>query len=406
MTSKLTIERLGHRGDGIAPGPVFAPGTLPGEEVTGTLNGDRLSDIKIITPSSDRVRPPCAHFKACGGCSLQHASDGFLAGWKAQTVRDALSPHGLDAPIRKTLTSPARSRRRATLAGRRTKKGAIVGLHARASDALVDIPDCQLLHPDIIAAIPALRDLTIAGSSRKAEVSFAITSSSAGVDVAASGAKPLVGELRVKLAALAGQHDLARLSWGDELIAERRAPVQKFGAVAVSPPAGAFLQATGEGQAALVAAVREIAGDAKSAVDLFAGCGTFTLPLAENAELLAVESDADMLAALDAGWRHGTGLKKVTTETRDLFRRPLLVDELKKYAAVVIDPPRAGAEAQVTQLATGSARIAMVSCNPQTFARDARILCNAGYRIDWIDVVDQFRWSPHVELVACLTKGS
>ncbi|MEE9388212.1 MAG: class I SAM-dependent RNA methyltransferase [Paracoccaceae bacterium] len=404
MSTKHTIERLGHRGDGIAMGPVFAPGTLPGEEITGTLTGDRLSDIKIVTPSADRVRPPCPHFKACGGCSLQHASDEFLAKWKAQTVRDALSPHGLDAPIRHTITSPARSRRRATLSGRRTKKGALVGLHARASGAIVEIPECQLLHPDLIAIIPALQALTITGASRKGEVSFALTRSDAGVDVAVTDAKPLDGELRVKLAAFANRYDLARLSWGDELIAECRAPAQTIGVAKVSPPAGAFLQATEQGQNALVAAVKEAMGSAKSIVDLFAGCGTFALPLSQNSEIHAVEDDADMLAALDAGWRHAQGLKKITCETRDLFRRPLLAAELKKVDAVVIDPPRAGAEAQISELAKGSTTIAMVSCNPTTFARDAHILCNADYTIQWIDIIDQFRWSPHVELVALLSK--
>ncbi len=289
--------------------------------------------------------------------------------------------------------------------GAADEKGYTCGLHARASDTIIDIPNCQLLHPDLIAVIPALQELTITGASRKGEVSFALTRSDAGVDVAVQDAKPLDGELRVKLAALANQHNLARLSWGDELIAECRAPVQSLGSARVSPPAGAFLQATEQGQAALISAVRDATGGAKNIADLFAGCGTFALPLAESAQIHAVESDADMLAALDTGWRHATGLKQITTETRDLFRRPLLPAELKKYDAVVIDPPRAGAEAQIAQLAQTNARIAMVSCNPITFSRDARILCNAGYNIRWIDVIDQFRWSPHVELVAHLSKN-
>jgi 23S rRNA (uracil1939-C5)-methyltransferase len=405
MTTKLTIDSLGHRGDGIAPGPIFARGTLPGEIVEGSLTGDRLHDIKIITPSADRVAAPCSHFKSCGGCSLQHASDEFLASWKAQTVRDALSAHGLDAPIRNISTSPARSRRRATLAGRRTKKGALVGLHARASDTLVDIPNCQLLHSDLIAAIPALQELTKIGASRKAEVAFALTRSDAGVDVAVTGAKPLTGDLRNRLAVLAARYNLARLSWGDELIAEHHAPVQKFGNARVAPPAGAFLQATEHGELALVSAVTQAVGSAKRVIDLFAGCGTFTLPVAKNAETHAVESVGGMLAALDMGWRQATGLKKVTTEVRDLFRRPLVAEEFKRFDAVVIDPPRAGAEAQMPALAAADLPIAFLSCNPATFARDAVVLCNAGYTIKWIDIIDQFRWSPHVELVALLSKN-
>jgi len=402
---QIGVERLGHLGDGIAAGPIYVPGALPGETVSGRLSSDRLDEVKIITSSPDRVRPPCAHFNACGGCALQHASDQFLSDWKVQVVHDALSARGLDAPIQQVSTSPARSRRRATLSGRRTKKGAIVGLHVRASDAIINIPGCQLLHGDLVAVIPALQELTIAGASRKGELAFSITRSDVGVDVAVSNAKPLDGALQVRLAALATQHDLARLTWGDELVAECRAPVQNFGTANVAPPAGAFLQATEHGQIAIVAAVRRALGPAKRIVDLFAGCGTFSLPLAEMAAVHAVESDTAMLAALDQGWRHAPGLKTVTTESRDLFRRPLLPTELERFDAVVIDPPRAGALAQMTNLATSMAPIAAVSCNPATFARDARILCDAGYGIDWIEVIDQFRWSAHVELVAKISRA-
>jgi len=369
MITRVSIERLGHRGDGIAAGPIYAPGTLPGEVVEGVLSGDRLSDIKIITPSIDRVAAPCSHFKSCGGCSLQHTSDAFLADWKVQVVRDALSAHRLDAPIQQVSTSPTQSRRRATLSGRRTKKGAIVGLHGRASGEIKEIPDCQLLHPDLIAVVPALQQLTAAGASRKGEVSFAITCSDAGIDVCATGGKPLDGDMQIRLAALAGQQDLARLTWGDELIAERRVPFQQFAAAAVPFPAGGFLQATVEGQETLVRAVASAVGSANNIVDLFAGCGTFTLPLAECAQVHAVENDAAMLKALDKGWRHAPGLRQVTTETRDLFRRPLLAAELKKFDAVICDPPRSGAEAQMAALAGCAMPVALVSCNPVTFAR-------------------------------------
>lgn len=402
---EFTIERLGHLGDGISRGPVYAPMTLPGELVTGEVEGDRLNDIKIITPSTARVRPPCSHFKSCGGCSLQHASDSFLEGWKEQVVRDALAAHGLDAPVKLVATSPAKSRRRATLSGRRTKKGAMVGLHGRASNTIVEIPNCQLLHPDLILTLPVLCEIVVMGGSRKGEVSLAATVSDVGIDVAVTGGKPLDPALQMKLAALANQRGLARISWDDELVAECRPPVQRFGSASVVPPAGSFLQATVAGQEALVSAVKRAVGSAKQVVDLFAGCGTFSLPLAETAEVHAVESEQAMLAALDTGWRHATGLKKITTETRDLYQRPLMPDELKQFDAVVIDPPRVGAEAQAGHLAqTGVPRIVFVSCNPVTFARDARIMVDAGYRIDWVEVVDQFRWSPHVELVASLSK--
>jgi 23S rRNA (uracil1939-C5)-methyltransferase len=209
----------------------------------------------------------------------------------------------------------------------------------------------------------------------------------------------------MSLARITEAHGLARLTWEGETVALRTAPMQRFGAALVSPPPGAFLQATAEGEAALVAAVREATGPARRILDLFAGAGTFALPLAETADLHAVEGDAALLVALDKGWRQTPGLHRVTTETRDLFRRPLEPDELGAFDAVVIDPPRAGAEAQTRALARARVPvIAAVSCNPVTFARDARILVEAGYRIDWVQPVDQFRWSAHVELVARLSR--
>ena len=397
----FTIQRLGHHGDGIAEGPVFAPLTLPGEVVEGARDGDRLRDLRIVTPSDNRVRPPCSHFKSCGGCALQHPSDAFVAEWKVDVVKTALAAQGLSAPMRPILTSPPASRQRAVLSGRRTKKGALVGFHARASDTIVQIPNCTLLHPGLMAVIPALEELTITGASRKGEASFAIALSQDGVDVAASGVKPLDRAMFLPLAQIAEKHDLARLTWGEELIATRRPPRQRFGKADVVPPAGAFLQATAQGQAALTAAVVEAVGDAKQVADMFAGSGTFSLPLSETAEVLAVEGDAAMMQALDQGWRQAQGLKRVRTETRDLFRRPLMPDELNRFDAISIDPPRAGAEAQFAQIARSDVKVvAAVSCNPVTFARDAKMLTEAGYRLDWVQVVDQFRWSPHIELAA------
>ncbi|WP_343116321.1 class I SAM-dependent RNA methyltransferase [Ostreiculturibacter nitratireducens] len=401
----LTIDRLGHQGDGIAHDAdgvaVFVPMMLPGEVVEGEVANGRMAAPKIVTPSPDRVKAPCRHYRACGGCMLMHASDAFVADWKAEVIRLALSAQGLDAPLRPTATSPARSRRRATLSGRRLKSGALLGLHARASDTVVEITDCQLLHPALMATLPALQEAVVLGGSRKGEVAFTLTLTKSGVDVAAEGGKPLDSSLFQALATLAGAADLARLSWNGEPVATRRPPAQRFGEALVVPPPGAFLQATAEGEAALLSAVREAVGGASRIADLFCGCGTFALPLAEGAEVHAAEGEAAMIAALDHGWRHAPGLRRVTTETRDLFRRPLMPDELNRFDAVVIDPPRAGCEAQARELAASKVPvIAAVSCNPVTFARDARILSEGGYRLDWVLPVDQFRWSPHVELAA------
>ncbi len=400
MTS-YTITRLGQQGDGIAEGPVYAPRTLPGDIVTGALDGNRLTEIKIQTPSPDRVTPPCRHFRACGGCQLQHGSDAFVANWKSEIVAASLAAYGLTAEFLPPHSSPARSRRRAGFAARRTKKGALAGFHARGSDVIVEIPDCLLLDPDLKAAIPAAEALAITGASRKAAITVAATVTMNGLDLAVSGGKPLDGPLRIELAALAERFGLARLAWDDEIIVTRQRPEQIFGATRVQPPPGSFLQATAEGQEALLSDVRRIVAGARQVADLFAGCGTFSLPLAETAELHAVEGDGEMLDALDAAWRQAAGLKRLSHEARDLFRRPLMADELARFEAVVLDPPRAGAQAQVAELCQARVpRIAYVSCNPTSFARDAQMLIANGYDLGPVRVVDQFRWSTHIELVA------
>ncbi len=401
MTQEHTILRLGHQGDGIADGPIFAPRTLPGEVVSGALEGDQLTDIRVVTPSEHRVKPPCRHYKSCGGCQLQHASDGFVADWKVDVVRTALAAQGVEAPMRPIQTSPPRSRRRAVVSVRRTKKGALAGFHGRASDTIVEIPDCHLLDPALIAGIPVAKALAYLGSSRKGKLSVTLTLSAVGLDVSVRGGKPLDGPLELELAQATEQNGLARLTWDGEVIAMRQPPVQQFGPARVVPPPGAFLQATKDGEQSLTKAVLEIVKDRKRVADLFAGSGTFSLPLARDAEVHAVEDEAAMMQALDQAWRATQGLKKVTTEARDLFRRPLMPDELKRFDAVVLDPPRAGAAAQVAELAeSGCPVIAYVSCNPVSFARDAKQLINAGYTLEWVQVVDQFRWSSHTELVA------
>jgi 23S rRNA (uracil1939-C5)-methyltransferase len=408
---RLTIDRLGHLGDGIGHGPdgaVYAAQMLPGEVVEGCVQGDRILTPRILTPSPNRVRPPCVHARTCGGCLMQHAADPFVADWKQGIVAGALAGQGLTARFLPMHTSPPRSRRRAVLTGRRTKGGVLLGFHARGSDLLVAVPQCQLLHPDLIATFPALEALVRIGGTRTTELQLTITRSLAGADVAVAGGKELTSDLRMDLARLTETHNLARLTWGDEMVALRAQPMQRFGGVLVTPPPGAFLQATSEGEAALLRAIALAIGPARRVADLFAGVGTFALPLAERAEVLAVEGDAAMTAALDKAQRGtATTLKRITVQTRDLFRRPMEPDELQGLDAVVIDPPRAGAEAQTERLAAAQVPvIASVSCNPITFARDARSLIRAGYLLDWVQVIDQFRWSAHVELVARFVRSA
>jgi 23S rRNA (uracil1939-C5)-methyltransferase len=396
----VRIVSVTHHGMGRAEDGTLVPRTLPEEEIELLPDGT----ARILAPSPRRVAAPCRHFKSCGGCTMQHADEAFVAAWKTGIVARALEGQGITAEIAGIETSPPLSRRRARLSGRRTKSGAMVGFHARASDALVAVPDCKLLTPTLTALLPALEDLTLLAASRKSEIGLTVTDSRAGPDILIETDKPLTPALTLDLARLAETHGIVRLVWNSDPVVTRLPPAQRFGRAHVVPPPGAFLQATAHGERTLLSHVLKAMDKATRIVDLFAGCGTFTLPLAERAEVHAVEGEAGMLAALDKGWRGAPGLRRVTTETRDLFRRPLLPDDLRHYDAAVIDPPRAGAEAQVAELAAARLPlVAMVSCNPITFARDARTLIAAGYHLNPITVVDQFRWSTHVELVSRFT---
>lgn len=394
--AELTQRGLGRLVDGR-----LVDRALPGEEVD--LSGDTL---RVLTPSPHRVAAPCRHFKSCGGCLMQHASDAFVAEWKAAIVARALKAHGLTCPPRAMHGSPPKSRRRARFGARKTKSGAMIGFHGRASHVLVDTPECQLVLPSIRAARPALEALARVAASRKAETALTVTDSPAGPDVLVESDRPLDAALRMTLTEIATAHHLSRLVWGDEVIVTLAPPYQVFGPAHVVPPPGAFLQATREGEAALTTAVTAAVTGSRRVADLFAGCGTFSLPLATAMNVHAVEGEAAALQALDRGWRSRPGLHQVTTERRDLFRRPLEPDELARFDAVVADPPRAGAEAQTEAIARSSVpRVAMVSCNPVSFARDIARLTGAGYTLDWLEIVDQFRWSAHVELVAQLTRS-
>ncbi|WP_210528452.1 class I SAM-dependent RNA methyltransferase [Rubellimicrobium arenae] len=394
-TATQHVTALTHHGQGRLADGTLVPRVLPGEDISPRPDGS----WRIVTPSPDRVAAPCPHFNACGGCAMQHASDPLVADWKAGIVRGALAGQGIEGEVAGVLSSPPQSRRRARLAARRLKKGALLGFHARASDTVVDNPQCRILTPGLMALRPALLDLVQMAAPRSREIGLMLTDSPAGADVVVEEGRDLDVGLRQDAAAWAAAAGVARFTWNNELVALHHGPWQPMGRARVVPPPGAFLQATREGEAALVAVVRGALQGASRVADLFAGVGTFTLPLAESAEVHAVEGEGSMLEALQKGWRGAPGLHRVTTETRDLFRRPLEVADLKAFDAVVIDPPRAGAETQVRALAEARVPVvAYVSCNPASFARDAKALLAAGYCMDPITVVDQFRWSTHVEL--------
>lgn len=385
----MKITNLTHHGLGRAEDGTLIPGTLPGETVV---------DGAITDPSPHRVTPPCAQAGTCGGCAVQHASDAFVLRWKAGILTRALAAHGLNAPLRRAQVSPARSRRRAKLSGRRMKSGALVGFHARASDQIVPPKGCTVLHPSITAALPALTDLIATYGSRKGTVDLTVTTGPSGLDVRVDG-------LNADLSDWATTHDVARVSLGDEPQITRRPPMIPMGRAQLTPPPGGFLQATSQGQTALINAVTETLTGCSRVVDLFAGSGTFALPLAEKAQVHAVESLAPPLDALNRAWRQTQGLHQITTEVRDLFRAPLDASDLARFDGAVLDPPRAGAAAQTAQLADhGPGKIAYVSCNPISFAKDAKKLIEAGYTLDHIDLIDQFRWSPHIELAAAFSR--
>ncbi|MEP4196302.1 MAG: methyltransferase [Aliishimia sp.] len=400
---EVTITHLGRHGDGVADGPTYVPRALPGEIVKGLRKDDVLGDIRIVEPSQDRVSPPCRHFKACGGCNMQHVSDPLVAQWKEGIVKTALEMNHLETTTRAILTSPDRSRRRAKYAARRTKSGAMAGFHGRASGTIVDIQDCPLVENGLQSAPEVARALAEIGGSRKAELSVQCTVTLDGLDVAVEGGKPLDQTLIQTLPVAMTRFGMARLTWNGELVAQNAAPRHKIGSVDVILPPGAFLQATDHAEQMLQACVVEALGNATKVADLFAGCGTFALHLAQTRPVYAVEGDEAMTRALQDAANRSNLTYPVTSATCDLFRNPLYPDELKAFDAVVLDPPRAGAIAQVEQIAQAQVPvIAYVSCDPGSFVRDAAILVEAGYVLDWVQPIDQFRWSSHVELAARL----
>ncbi len=410
---ECTVAALDGDGNGVchhAQGRLAVPFVLPGEAVRLRLGAEGKPvgvDLRAAAPF--RATPPCSSFGRCGGCRLQHAAPDWLTRWKEERVLALLARRGLEAPLRPAHRSPPASRRRATLAGRRTKKGALVGFNARRSHEIVPPRGCTLLRPELLAVLPLLARIVEAGGSRRGTLDLALTASENGIDIAVRGGKPLDLDLRMALAGIAAAGPVARIAWDDEVVLTVAAPVQRFGKAEVVPPPGAFLQATREGEAAMVAEVREILAGAARVIDLFAGCGTFTFPLAETAGVNAVEKSRPMLEAVEEAARRAQGLKPVAAARRDLFARPLTPEELRGVDGAVIDPPRAGAEAQARMLAAAPPeleRLAYVSCNPVSFARDAAILVEGGWRLRHLRVIDQFLWSPHVELVAAFTRGA
>ncbi len=406
----LTIDRLGAQGDGVATHDgkqVFAPLTLAGEIVTAEIDRDRARVIEITTPSADRVAPRCPHYGECGGCSLQHLADAHYLEFKREQVITALSFLQIDTPVDPVIAIAPRSRRRAVFAAHRVGKAIAIGFHSRRSHRIVPITDCAVVTPSVLALLPKLERIAAICAPPKDALTVSVTETITGFDVALNGvAKAFPADSRIRAIQTAGEIGLARLSINGDVAMERAAPTLRAGAAHLTPPPGGFLQACEASEAAMLALVKEAIGDSRKVVDLFAGSGTFSLPLASTATIHAVEGDEAALASLDRAARKAQGLKPVTVEKRDLFRRPLTRADLKRFDAAIIDPPRAGAEDQTRELAASTVkRVAMVSCNAQTFARDLQIMASAGWRATRITPIDQFLWSPHIEVVAQLRRG-
>lgn len=385
-----TIIRVAARGDGV---------TADGRHAALAAPGDVLNADGSLTPGPHHQAPPCRQFPVCGGCQLQHLDDTAYAQFVTDRIAGALVAHGLETEIRAPILSPPRTRRRATLHAEAKGGRVTIGFTEQSSHALVDIQECHILTPELFAVVAPLRKLLARlGMKRRTDVQMTLCDQ--GIDL-------LIGTKAEGLAAAEAinafclEHRIARFAIDDGLGPETRwepEPVTvAFGGVAVPFPHGGFLQATADGEAALVAAVREAIGPAAIVADLFAGLGTFALSL--DGKVYAAEGARDAILSLkSAAARAG---RQVFADHRDLYRRPLTVEELSRFDAIVLDPPRAGARDQATALATTRAPvIAYVSCNPSSFSRDAQMICEGGYHLDWIQPVGQFRWSTHVELVS------
>jgi 23S rRNA (uracil1939-C5)-methyltransferase len=413
MTERLVISRLGQRGDGIADtpdGPAFVPYTLPGETVTVEPvagHPDRRHLLAVDAPSPERIAPVCKHFGICGGCALQHwALDRQLA-WKRDLVTEALRSAGLDAPVAEAIDAHGDGRRRATLHARRGARDILeVGFAAPRAHHVIAIDECPILAPGLGGIIEAAWAIAEVIAPARKPLDIQVTATENGLDIDVRGSGPLDTALRAALAAIANKHRLSRVTRHGELVIQRAPPTLKVGAAAVTLPPGVFLQATATAEAMLAELVREGAGRAKKVADLFCGVGPFALRLAEKARVTAADSDSNAIAALKSAAMNTGGLKPLEAVARDLFRRPFVASELKGFDAVVFDPPRQGAEAQARELARSTVpTVVAVSCDRITFARDARILSDGGYRLERVTPVDQFRYSPHIEIVGVFRKN-
>jgi 23S rRNA (uracil1939-C5)-methyltransferase len=407
MTEQLAIARLGHRGDGVADaqgGPIYVPYALPGETVEVAPwagHPDRRQLLRVEVASPERTDPICPHFGVCGGCAVQHWASERYRTWKRDLVVSALRQTGLAAPVDDLIDGHGEGRRRAVFHARSGTRGILaVGFAAAHQHHIVPIDRCPVLAPGLSGSLPAAWAIAQALEPLNKPLDIAVTATEGGLDTDVRGSGPLTPDVGAALAAISDRHRLARLTRHGELVVRRAAPTIRIGRTQIELPPGAFLQATAQGEAALARRVVAYLSGAKTVVDLFCGVGPFTLRIAEFARVIAADSDAAAVTALSKAAR-APGLRPVEAKPRDLFRRPFVAQELRGVDAVVFDPPRQGAQAQARALAASAVPVVVaVSCNPATFARDAEILIDGGYRLQTVTPIDQFRYSAHVEIVA------
>jgi 23S rRNA (uracil1939-C5)-methyltransferase len=414
-TETVKIQAVGAEGDGIAKstdGAVFVPFTLPGEEVAIARVKNQGTVMSWSTTSPDRVTPHCRHFGpegdggACGGCSLQHWADQPYQDFKRNLVIEALRAKSIETHVAPLVTCLPGERRRVTMSARLTDKGVLLGYMQASSHHVVPVEECPIALPGLIARLPMVRRLASALGSGSEPFRVTIQMTLTGLDINFTDLKKVDAKKRqAAVDIVLKEKGVARVSIATEILIEPHKPMIDVGGVPVILPGGAFLQATVRAEQAMADVVAGHIGKAKRVADLFAGIGTFALRLARTTAVHAVEFDAPALASLDYAARNTQGLKPVSVERRDLFRRPLQPMDLKQIDAVVFDPPRAGAEAQSHELARSKInRIAAVSCNPLTFARDISILIAGGYKLKSVTPIDQFLWSSHVEAVGLLER--
>jgi 23S rRNA (uracil1939-C5)-methyltransferase len=400
----LTIEGVGRRGEGVARTDgrtVFVPGTLPREEVTAQGEGDRLALTAIVAASPDRVDPFCKHYGRCGGCQLQHWREEPYRSWKAGMVTEALASRGIAFEVADCIDAHGAGRRRVSLHVRKRGDVVTAGYMEARSHTLLDIDHCPILEPALAGAF----DIGRALGAKLGDCDVGVTATLTGLDVSVKAERKFLVQEHGRLAGFVSALKLARLSVNGEVIATAVPPRLALGKAEVALPPGGFLQATALGEETLTRLVLDYAGKAKSVADLFCGVGPFAFRLAERAKVEAYDSDRAAIAALGAALKVTPGLKPMTAAVRDLFREPLVPNEMKDFDAVVFDPPRAGAEMQARQLARSKVKtVVAVSCDAGTFARDAEILVGGGYVLNRVTAVDQFKWSSHVEIVAQFTR--